>query len=497
VGSLPLSILDAATETPDRIAAIVAGESWTYRAIAERVCRVLQWLDDEDDARKPRAKKTSIALVPRLDLDTICLLYALLERRTTMVLLHPRLTTGERAELVRDAKPDLVIEDPAVAQRATRSNAARIAAVQTPPGDTGDDDDDDDDESAACLAVLYTSGTTGRPKGAMLSRRAFLAAAEASTANLGWQRDDRWLLCMPLAHVGGLSIVVRCLIARSCVVIPESTDVDTLRHVIGRDRVTLASLVPTVLKRLLDDDHHHHEPSGCWETVRAVLLGGAGAPKSLLDMARTAKVPVLTTYGLTEACSQVTTQRFGTEPSIEQGSGHPIRGTEIRISNEDGRIEIRGPSLMTGYIGDRKPMTAAPFLRDGWLRTEDFGRFDEEGRLHVLGRSEELVVTGGENVYPLEVERHLDAIPGIRSSCVFGVPDDTWGEIVCAAFVLESPVMPADLFAAFESRLAAHRRPRRVAILDGFPSTAAGKLDRRGVMRLATPQLVGKAGSSR
>jgi len=301
------------------------------------------------------------------------------------------------------------------------------------------------------LAVIYTSGTAGRPKGAILSRAAFIASARASAERLGWRDDDRWLVSLPLAHVGALSVLVRCLLARKPVILGRPDD-------LARHRATIISLVPTQLARLLDEG---------WEPptyLRLVLLGGAAAPPRLLGRARARGVPVVTTYGLTEACSQVATQIPGQE---NPGVGPPLPGTRVRIV--DDQIEIDGPALFDGYLGE-------PPRRPGWFSTGDFGRLDAEGNLHVLGRRADLIVTGGENVYPAEVEAHLDA-RGV-AACVFGMPDETWGEIVACALTAPLPAGALDGLAPF-------KRPRRAAVIDAIPLTATGKPDRAAARALA------------
>jgi len=448
-----LSLLAAAREHPTRIA-LVAGDGThhTYADLAERVRRAMAWLDHHVEVG------AVVAFVPRLEVSSLVLLYALVERETTALLLHPRLTERERRKLVDEAKPSLVIEEPATI---THEGNARSRPVNN--------------EDTTALAILYTSGTTGSPKGARLSRRSFLASAAASERNLGWNDEDRWLLTMPLAHVGGLSIVIRCLIARKCVVLPEAGrfDAESLVPWMTRHEVTIASLVPTMLRRVFE-----HNPPRPPPSLRAALLGGAAPSSPLLDEARVRGWPVLTTYGLTEACSQVTTQRYGTTPSATEGSGHPLAGVEIQIRDHDRRILLRGKTLMSGYHG-----RAA--IEDGaWFETEDFGHIDEEGRLHVLGRSQDLIVTGGENVYPLEVERALESIAGVEAAGVFAEPDETWGDLVCAALVLRTDANHEAIQAAIATELAAHKRPRRIVVVPALPHTEAGKLDRAALARI-------------
>ncbi len=333
------------------------------------------------------------------------------------------------------------------------------------------------------LAVLFTSGTTGSPKGIALSRRAFVASARASEANLGFRDDDRWLLGLPIAHVGGLSILTRCLLARKTVVVPDAVaegrrlDATSLIASIEATRTTLVSLVPTQLEWLLAEPGWSPPPF-----LRAVLLGGAAARPSLLERAAERGLPVLTTYGLTEACSQVTTQPAGTVNRGERGAGAPMFGTEVRIV--EGAIQVRGPTLLSALV----PAGVGSVLDDdGWFHTDDLGRLDEVGHLHVLGRRSDLIVTGGENVYPAEVEAILERCPGVDAACIFGVPDDTWGELVAVALVPGESGAPADgdLLRFVREHLAQHRRPRLVALINAFETTPAGKLDRRATARRA------------
>ena len=460
---MTFSILDAARAHPERIGVIVDGAAHSYASLAERTRSAMAWLrargvESHDDSR--------VALVGTNTLDTVVLLYALLELGAPVVMVHPRLTAVERAALLADARPRLVVDDPA---EAMGSLPDRAASAPVPVERT--------------LAILYTSGTTGQAKGAALSRRAFAASAQSSEGNLGWLDDDRWLLCMPLAHVGGLSIVVRTLLARRCLVLdtrPGSFDPEAVAATIAHDRVTLLSFVPTTLKRMLDAE---------WPRpahVRAILLGGAFAPGPLVEEAADRQLPVLTTYGLTEACSQVTTQRYGTRPSPSQGAGEPIAGVQVRIDGDE--ILVRGPTLMSGYVGAAAPESS--FRPDGWFATGDLGRLDDEGRLHLLARRQDLIVTGGENVYPLEVEAALASMPGILEPCVIGIPDDTWGALVAVALVAKgSPPEEDELVRWFAEHLAPHKRPRRIAFLPELPRGSNGKVDRARTAAAAGPLL--------
>ena len=315
-------------------------------------------------------------------------------------------------------------------------------------------------------ALIYTSGSTGRRRCALLDRAAFDASAAAGASVLGWRDDDRWLACLPLAHVGGLSVLTRCLWAGRTAVLTDPSprfEPAAIAAQIARDRVTLVSLVPTMLARLLD-----HQPS--WQPpahLRAVLLGGAPAPVSLLARAADRGLTVHTTYGMTETCSHV---------AID---GRTLPGIELAL--RDGRIAVRGPVLLRGFA---PPDDGEPALDpDGWYVTGDRGAFGDDGRLRVLGRADDVIVTGGEKVDPRAVEVALEALPGV----VFGEPDPAWGERVVAALHAVPGAARAGEAALADAlaSLARHERPRRIVWLDELPLGATGKIDRAAVVRRA------------
>lgn len=430
------SIRAAADAAPDRIAALVAGEPWTYARLAEAMST--RSIDGDGP----------VVCVPQPGLDGMLDVLAAFDAGRPLVPLHPRWSDDERR-----AFADAVLGGPPLA--------------------------------ADTLAILATSGSSGRPKGVELSRGAFVASADASARRIGWAPDgDRWLLTLPLAHVGGLSILVRCWLARRTVVVPpphQRFDPVVVARWLDAWGVTLVSWVPTQLRRMLDRPDWRPPTS-----LRLVLLGGAAASPTLLDEARERGLDVRPTYGMTEACSQVAT--LGS--ASDDGVGRPLDGVEVRIagageSDESGPIEVRGPVMMTGY----RPTGGGSGLdADGWFRTGDLGRLDANGCLHVLGRADAVIVTGGENVHPAPVEAAIEALDGVSKACVVGLADVEWGQIVAAAVepmagaVLDAEVVRQRL----RGRLAAFRIPRRIAIVDRLPTTPSGKIDRQGVaVRLA------------
>ncbi|MEM7357194.1 MAG: AMP-binding protein [Acidobacteriota bacterium] len=459
---MKLSLLAAAREHPRRTALVSAGREMTFAELVDPVRSAMAWLQPQGGAGP---SPEPIGMLGETSFETLVWIYAAIELGIPLALVHPRTSASAgRAWLAEIGVARWL--DPADVDR----NAATGTLAETPP----------DLDSERALAIVRTSGSSGRPKGVVLSRRAFVAAARASALNLGWRDDDRWLLSLPVAHVGGLSVLTRCLMARRAVVIrPQARfEAATVARIVAEDRVTLLSLVPTMLGRLLDLEGFELP-----RYLRAILLGGAGSPPDLLARAADRRWPVLTTYGLTEACSQVATQRYGTVNRGGRGC-EPVEGVEVRI--RDGVVEIRGPSLMSGYVPE--PATA-PFDAEGWLATGDLGRLDDAGRLHILGRRDDVIVTGGENVHPREVEEALAAHPAIAAACVFGLQDDEWGQVVAAAVAAASPPTDEALTRYLKGCLAPHQRPRRIAYLEALPEITLGKIDRRQAALGAAPRL--------
>ena len=286
------------------------------------------------------------------------------------------------------------------------------------------------------VLVVNTSGTTAAPKPVFITRENIEANAIGSALALGLDPAERWLCPMPLTHVGGLMVLLRSVIYGTTVLLADPGDPVP-------DDATLVSMVPTILQRHLDAG---------WRPgprLRAILLGGAPIPPVLLEQG----LPIRTTYGLTEATSQVVVDGF------------PIHGVTVSIA-PDGEVVVDGPTV----AGERP------------LHTGDLGSIDARGRLTITGRKADTIITGGENVAPAEVEAALTAHPAVADAAVYGRPDVEWGEAVTAAVVLRAPVDPDALREFCRSRLAPHQVPKSVEIVPSLPRTASGKLLRRALV---------------
>ncbi len=333
-------------------------------------------------------------------------------------------------------------------------------------------------------ALLYTSGTTGQPKGAWLGADALRASAAASTRHLRQHLGGRWLACLPLFHVGGLSILLRSARDATSVVLHRRFEAEAVAAALEREDVTGISLVPTMLARLLAFRDGRPAP----HTLRCVLLGGGPAPAALLAQAARLGYPLALSYGLTEAASQVATSRpeAGVDPLVR--GLDPLPGTELRIVGDDGRpvgtgavgeIQVKSATLMRGYWN--RPVETDRAFAAGWLRTGDLGALDKAGRLHVFDRRSDLIVSGGENVYPAEIESLLCEHPGIAEAGVRGVPDDVFGRRPVAWFVPRQvgAAGPGELERMCRERLAGYKIPLRFHAVSRLPRNATGKLQRQ------------------
>ncbi len=315
------------------------------------------------------------------------------------------------------------------------------------------------DLDATCTRIL-TSGTAGSPRPVPLTYGNHLWSAVGSAFNLGVDPGDRWLCCAPVSHVSGLTILLRSAIYGTTAVVHDGFDVDRVAESLERDGITIVSLVTTMLTRLLD-------AGAAIERPRAVLVGGGPVPDEVLSEALGLGATVVQTYGLTEACSQVTTLS-PSEAELKRGSaGRPLLTTHVRIDGDE--ILVQGPTVAPGAAD-----------QDGWLHTGDCGRIDSEGFLWVEGRRDDMIVTGGENVAPEEVEEVLGAHPDVAEAAVIGRPDPDWQNAVVAVVVAVNGTMPdpEELRSWCSSRLAAFKVPKRIELVDQLPRTGSGKLQR-------------------
>jgi o-succinylbenzoate---CoA ligase len=415
-------LLRAARDRPDRAAI----NELTYAELAARA---------DDTARRLAGRgvragdRVGLALPPGV---AFCVaLHAILRLGAVAVPVDVRLGAAERTR-VTDGVAEVV--DGAVI--ATPASAAHLH---------------DQHDLEATAVVVHTSGSSARARPVELTYGNWLWSALGSAVALGVDPRERWLCALPLSHVGGLSIVLRSAIYATTALVHERFETErVLTALAGREGATVVSLVPTTLQRLLDAGLR--DPPA----LRWALLGGAPAPPALQGRAAAAGVPVAATYGLTEACSQVTTL------------GAPLFCTRVRLAR-DGEILVCGPTV--------SPSTG-PVLATG-----DLGAWNADGALRVIGRKADTIITGGENVAPAEIEAVLEAHPEVVEAAVHGRPDERWGEAVVATVVADGDVGDEELRAWCSARLAAFKVPKAIAFAARLPRTPSGKLVRRELAR--------------
>jgi len=440
-----------------------------------------------------------VALLVAAGLDFAVLAHAIPRAGATLLPLNARLAADELRYQLRDAGARLLLADARHldhARAATEATTAEVVSIEERDWlAAGPLPSPDSIDEAKVHSLIYTSGTTGSPKGALLTHANFYWSAVASGEHLGVDPSDRWLACMPLFHVGGLSILLRSAIYGTTAVIHDGFDEARVNHAIRSEGVTLLSVVATMLRRMLAADEEPYPSS-----VRAALVGGGPVPRDLLEAAQARGLPVLQTYGLTEAASQVATLSAADALRKLGSAGRPLPATTVAIEvagdvearpaerNEVGEILVAGPSVFPGYLG--RPDATAEVLRDGWLHTGDLGYLDEEGYLYVADRRDDLIISGGENVYPAEVEAALATHPAVLEAAVVGLPDPRWGALVAALVVSAAGATPtaAELTAHLRTRLAGYKLPRRIELsAEPLPRTASGKLQRHLVRARLSP----------
>jgi o-succinylbenzoate---CoA ligase len=431
----------AAAAQPDRAALETPAGSWSY---AELHAAARAGAAELAARGAGPGRGVAIALPPGLAFAQA--LHSCLLIGAPAVPVDLRLPAEQRALVAEGAA---VLVDEPLEQRAAQAQAPAPAAGH---------------DLEATAVVVHTSGTTAAPRPVELTYGNFLWSALGSAVALGVDSQERWLCTLPVSHVGGLSILLRSAIYATTAVVHERFETDRVLSALGRQQVTLVSLVATTLARLLDAG------LSAPPALRCALTGGGPVPGALVQRARAAGVPLSLTYGLTESCSQVTTVPAAEADAPGTSAGPPLFCTELEIAG-DGEILVRGPTVAPGATG-----------ADGWLHTGDLGELGEQGRLTVSGRKADTIVSGGENVAPAEVEAVLEAHPGVLEAAVLGRSDPEWGEAVTAIVVARAgaELDAESLRAHCAAALAPYKVPKQFVLASGpLPRTRSGKLLRR------------------
>lgn len=332
------------------------------------------------------------------------------------------------------------------------------------------------------FTIIYTSGTTGFPKGVVHTYGNQWWSAVGSALNLGMLDSDKWLATLPFFHVGGLSIFIRSVIYGIPVYMVEKFSAEAVHHAIMKKGVTIASVVPVMLKRLIEHLDEGSYPAG----FRCMLLGGSAAPPMLLEQAKSRCVPVFQSYGMTETSSQIVTLSPSEALDKVGSSGKSLLPAQVRIHNKGndgiGEVHVKGPMVTKGYYNNESETKKT--FSNGWLSTGDLGYMDKDGFIYIVDRRKDLIVSGGENVYPREVEEALLSIDGIDEAGVIGIDDKEWGKVPVACIVGNGTALTREqILASLKKSLAGFKIPKKFFFMDDLPKNASQKLLRSELLK--------------
>lgn len=402
----------------------------------------------------------------------LVLLFALARAGAILVPLNWRLTAAEHRAILEDCRPCYL-----VAEKDFATHAGTLGVPLRPPPDappSAIDGTDADD-----VLIVYTSGTTGRPKGAVLTQSALFWNALNGIHAHDLGQTDHVLTALPMFHVGGLNNqTLPALLAGATVTLHRRFDPALWLADVGARRPTISLLVPATIQAVIS---HPAWASTDLSSLKMLNAGSMVVPDSLIRAFHARGVPVGQIYGCTET-APIATVLLKEDAERKRGSaGKPAAHCEVRLV--EGEVQVRGPNLMRGYWNDPKA-TEGAFAPGGWFRTGDLGRLDEDGFLWIMGRSKDVIISGGENVYPAELENVLADCPAIAEAAVVGIADPKWGEAACACIVRRHPIDETAVLALFRERLAKFKHPRRVVFLDALPRNAMGKVQKFDLKRL-------------
>jgi malonyl-CoA/methylmalonyl-CoA synthetase len=467
-GTMAEAFAATAADRPDAPALVIDGAAATHGGLDERAARVGGFLRARGVAPGDR-----VLLCAPTSMELVVAYLGILRVGATAMPCDAALTAAELRHLLDDGEPVAAFVAPDARARLTEAgDVETVVAMDELAGLDGDPVDPEPRPGAAMLA--YTSGTTGAPKGVPLTHANVLASTRGVVKAWRWSADDVLVHALPLSHQHGLSGVHLSLLCGSSAVVFGRFDPAALTGAIREHRATVLFAVPAMYERLQlwkgigDAD---------LSSLRLAVSGSAPLPAALAErVAGWLGQPPLERYGSTEAGLDVSNLYDG--PCRPGRVGWALPGIEVRLDGEDGEILVRGPQVFDGYW-NRPDATAEALTDDGWFRTGDLGRLDDEdGSLEITGRSKELIISGGLNVYPREVEAALEDHPAVAQVAVAGVPSERWGEEV-VAFVVPSGDLDGDaLIAHCRERLSAYKCPKRVVALDELPVNRMGKVRR-------------------
>ncbi len=448
-------------------------QTWTFRALDESAVIYGERLTAA--GVKPNM---TVAILASNRPETVFVLHALFYIGVKVLMINRRLTDKEIDWQLTHAQADFLITDGETELDSVPK--VELEKLQVANGESFEV------QEQFCLddvaTIMYTSGTTGHPKAVLQTFANHHASAMSSLENLGLDDHDRWLCILPLYHIGGLSILFRSLMSGLSVYLQENFSAQKANEAICVHDVTIASVVANMLQRMIAEKPDYSD------AFKGMLLGGGPAPHTLLETCAEQQITVYQTYGMTETCSQFATLAPVDVFSKFGSAGKPMAGCQLRIVNADrndcavfekGEICVKGPIVTTQYLYGEK----SEAFDNGWFYTGDIGYIDEDGYLFVIDRRSDLIVSGGENVYPAEIEAILLSHSEVIEAGVVGMADETWGEVPVAFLVTrESDENMASILETYcLEHMAKYKVPKRFYFVSTLPRNATGKLLRRSL----------------
>ncbi|RFU63648.1 o-succinylbenzoate--CoA ligase [Peribacillus saganii] len=491
---LPNWLKRRADVTPDRIALEFEDKAYTFIDLHLRVLETAGRLSGQGMKKGDR-----VALLIGSHPDSVIIIHACFYVGLEIVMLNSRLTNKELIWQIRDAQPGWILTEAAFTLKAEELGEKipnvpvffkeELNRLEKVPNFQALDEFSLQDTAT----IMYTSGTSGKPKGVIQTYGNHWWSAVGSVLNLGLREEDCWLCSVPIFHISGFSILMRNVIYGIRVILLESFKEKEVNQAIKERSVTIVSVVTAMLNRMIAELQDENYP----ESFRCMLLGGGPAPLHLLEECIQRGIPVYQTYGMTETSSQIVT--LAPEYSINKigSAGKPLFPSQLKIEvegreavpGEAGEIAVAGPNVTPGYLNRKEETVQA--IRNGWLFTGDIGYLDEEGFLYVIDRRSDLIISGGENVYPAEIEAVLAKHPAIFEAGVTGMEDEKWGKVPVAFVVLKpgAALSEADAIAHCRELLASYKVPKKILFCSELPRNSSNKLLRRELKEILENKL--------
>jgi o-succinylbenzoate---CoA ligase len=484
--NIPNFLKQRAFLTPNRKALTFESESWSFAEMFEMVTILSKKISSLGIMQED-----SVALLLKNHPQTVFIIHALQQLRVKAVFLNHRLTPSEMVYQLVDSQSKLLISDNDF-DKVTKEihnlyspiMLKSIQEIECLP--MNDINILEEYQLSDVCSIMYTSGTTGYPKGVLQTYGNHWWSAIGSALNLGIKDDDAWLCTVPLFHISGLSILMRSVIYGIPVYLMEQFNETAVNTLLQTGNVTIMSVVGAMLQRMVTSLNEH----GYHKKFRCMLLGGGPAPRPLLETCIQKGIPVFQSYGMTETSSQIVT--LAPEDSLNKlgSAGKPLFPAQLKIMTdgneniafEPGEIIVKGPNITIGYL-NREEANRNSFM-DGWLRTGDIGYIDDEGYLYVMDRRSDLIISGGENIYPAEIEETLLSHPFVAEAGVTGIEDGVWGQVPIGFVVLLNPVSEGELLQYCQERLAKYKLPKKLYMVSYLPRNASNKLLRRKLAEL-------------